>query len=452
MDDHRDGYRQRVTNRDLYFEDKAAVAHQYALREHPVMKYVKGLPVEDPSTYPANKYLKESDPKNSKYISWCMPATDHGRPAQKGCGFIPVKAGEGYVHTSCPGDYTHHIKGKRHHCWSLRCPRCANDTALKRGVNIEQQLLAWYGLAVKDGLSPGDVGHWVVSPPQDLIKSVMQTFESYDLVSRYITETLQNLGVLAGVLFFHPWRQQDEGWKVSPHFHVICYGRINTSKFISDNPGWVLHKIHSREKIRSIRHTAAYILTHTGQGLCEKNIGDCDFDWKLMNYFDKDQEKAWSDFGENRGKFTGDISDIDWIEWTKDELMREVRIRYFGGVARNQLALVGESRRYRIRVCKECGRFLRTYEGLKDTDGAIVQYIERNYVYALAKNRQEARLDFLKYKDQIRDVTDLGAFSAVTISTLELGLSPNEDFLCSGPFDRPDEFYLKRQAAAFGGA
>lgn len=450
--DHRDAFSQRMLSRDLYLADKKAVARQYALREHPVMKYVKGLPVEDPSTYPANQYLKQSDTEKSEYISWCMPATDHKRPKDRRCGFIPAERGSGYVHTSCPDDYVHHIRGKRRHCWSLRCPVCANDTALKRGIKVEQQLLLWRGLAVKDGLLPGDVGHWVISPPQDFIKSAMQTYEDYDSVCKYITETLQNLGVLAGALFFHPWRQQDEEWKVSPHFHMISYGRINTSRFRFENPGWVLTKIHSREKIRSIRHTAAYILTHTGQGLCEKKIKDCNFDWKLINYFDIDAEKAWDEYGEGKGKFVGDLSDIDWVEWTKEELMREVRIRYFGGVARNQLALVGEARRYRIRVCKECGRFLRTYEGFEDTDGTIVQYIERNYVYALAKNRQEARLDFLKYKDQIRDVTDLGAFSAVTLSTLELGLSPNEDFLCDGPFDMPDEFYLKRQAAAFGGA
>ena len=53
----------------------------------------------------------------------------------------------------------------------------------------------------------------------------------------------------------------------------------------------------------------------------------------------------------NKGRTVGDLTDIDWLEWTKESLFREVRMRYWGGVALNKIRLVEELRRYRMRIC-----------------------------------------------------------------------------------------------------
>lgn len=92
-----------------------------------------------------------------------MPAHDSLRPRQRGCGFIRSKD-DGLVYTACPSDPEHHCKGKRIHCWSLRCPDCMNDTALRQAVNVERQLLIFRALCRKCGNDVGDIGHWVVSP------------------------------------------------------------------------------------------------------------------------------------------------------------------------------------------------------------------------------------------------------------------------------------------------
>lgn len=65
-------------------------------------------------------------------------------------------------------DPEHHGKSKRRHCWSLRCPKCMNDTFLK-GAQIEKQLLFYNVLSKKKGIHVGDIGHWVASPPQELV-------------------------------------------------------------------------------------------------------------------------------------------------------------------------------------------------------------------------------------------------------------------------------------------
>lgn len=43
---------------------------------------------------------------------------------------------------------------------------------MKRGVAIEKKLLEYKVLNEKKGISVGDIGHWVVSPPPELVKKL----------------------------------------------------------------------------------------------------------------------------------------------------------------------------------------------------------------------------------------------------------------------------------------
>lgn len=70
---------------------------------------------------------------------------------------------------------------------------------------------------------------------------------------------------------------------VLPALHILCYGRIDTTAFRKDNPGWLIKKVHAREKIRSIRHTAAYLTTHMGLGMAEKDPDEIDWDLKVLD-------------------------------------------------------------------------------------------------------------------------------------------------------------------------
>ncbi len=109
-----------------------------------------------------------------------MPAHDLRRPEDKRCGFIRSPSGS-IVCTMGPDHPEHYLKGKRRHCWSLHCPSCMNDTALKHGVKIERQLLVYQKLCEKQGVDVGRIGHWVISPPQELAKCMMQTYENFDI-------------------------------------------------------------------------------------------------------------------------------------------------------------------------------------------------------------------------------------------------------------------------------
>ncbi len=483
--------RLRLLERDMESAERQFLATQAALAEHAVVAYVRNLPVE-PASYPAIEYLRLAQrvgcspeeafrkasegvrvftgrdgslirfhPDDHEFIHWSMPAHDTGRPVRKGCGFIRSSRGS-VVYTACPDDAEHYCKGKRRHCWSLHCPDCMNDTALKKGVQVELQLLMYRRLMEKQSRNVGDIGHWVVSPPQELAKSLIQTKDEFDALCRYVDSTMQSHGALAGITVFHPWRQQDDSWRLSPHFHILCYGRIDTTAFRRENPGWIIKKVHARERIRSIRHTVAYLMTHMGLATVERDPDSVDWDLDVLDRMIPGikspgadyTEKDWDDYGSGRGRMAGSLAGIDWTEWTMDRLWTDTRIRYWGGVARNKIRIIGIHRRYRIRVCRDCGRVLRTYEGSEDACGSYVRYIQDSPVMALSENFSIVSTTFLRYKDDLRaegmSITDYASLIPFAASALDLGLPDSKDFVMAGPFEEPDEYFLRRQAAALG--
>ena len=100
--------------------------------------------------------------------------------------------------------------------------------------------------------------------------------------------------------------------------------------------------------IRSIRYTAAYLLTHTGQAYVEKDPDDIDWAESIVDHMPPGHKKGkssysnkdYDDLSMGKGRMVGDISGFDWEQWTMDRLTRDARLRYRGGVARNKIKLV----------------------------------------------------------------------------------------------------------------
>ena len=400
------------------------------------------------------------------YISWGIPAHDHKRQKERGCGFYHADDGT-TVYSACPTDHDHHIKAKAKHCWSLACPKCMNDTALRDGIEVEKRMLTFEYLTRKKGDNPGPLAHFVISPPQTFTKSMCQTGEEFNLLYRFINDKLMSIGAKAGTTIFHPWRQWEDKWRFSPHFHALLYGRLDTAQFIRDLPGWVIKKVHPKEKMRSIRHTYAYLSTHRGLGRVAVDPDEVDWDLMVMNYLIPGIKSEGADFRdqdfekeiEDKGKRVGDISDADWIGLTIKALSKEIRMRWWGGLSKGKLASVAVQREYKVRVCKECGALLRTYDGFHDTTGEIVRYIKDSQIIAFRQDVQLVRSQFLLFKAKLRDDSDVtqqwvdfSKESDLVISTSDIGMdSDSVDITLDGPFDHPDEYYLNRQRIAFGG-
>ena len=134
-------------------------------------------------------------------------------------------------------------------------------------------------------------------------------------------------------------------------------------------------------------------------------------------------------------------------------VVQETRIRYWGGVSRNNIRTVEVVRQYKIRVCKECGTLLRTYDGFDDTTGQYVRYICDIKVRAFAKDMAIVNTIFLQYKERLRsarmDMTEFAAMIPYAVSAIEF-TEQNNDLIMDGPFEEPDSYFLRRQRMAFG--
>lgn len=159
--------------------------------EHPVMRYVRELPFES-AVYPANMYHgfdSGNETARRGLITWSAPGHDLDRPVSRRCGFIRERGstGDGGIRfTACSDDPEHYARGRRSHCWSLHCPKCMNDTALRMGSRVEERLGTYRILMEKQRRDPGPLGHWVVSPEQEFSKMSMQTIGGYDSLRRSV--------------------------------------------------------------------------------------------------------------------------------------------------------------------------------------------------------------------------------------------------------------------------
>ncbi len=379
-----------------------------SVNEHPVVQYVRELPFES-AVYPANMYHGLSDGCDGYrkgLITWSPPGQDLSRPERKGCGFIRergTRGDEGIRYTSCSADESHYARARRSHCWSLRCPSCMNDAALRMESRVEAQLNSYRILMEKQGMDPGRLGHWVISPPQEEAKIGMQTVDGFSALRRSAEDGLRSVGAKAGCLVFHPWRQRIDHWELSPHFHSILFGFLDTDSFRRDNPGWFIKKVHAGEEVESIGQTAAYLTTHMGLGLVEKDPDDVDYDLRFLcrmlhglgdngsgDDYDgpafRFSEKDYEDESVGRGRMAGDVSWMDWLEFATRPLSYSTRMTYFGLASHRNLMTVSVDREYRSRVCNICGRPLSVHAGLCDREGNPAEFLFKNPVKAFRKD------------------------------------------------------------------
>ena len=232
FDSRQFGLDMRILERSLSRSALEYRAEENALVAHRVTSYVKSLPVDDPRVplYPAISYHQFADGyehapvtgeqeisvpfqgivepglslevlgllgSRKLFISWSLPAHDLSRPERKGCGLIRAKDGTS-VFAACSHDRDHYLRAKRSHCWSLHCPDCMNDTALKNGARTQDRFDAYAALIRKEAGREARVSHFVISPPQEMMKLAMQTYDAYDSVVRYIESQLLECGGIGG--------------------------------------------------------------------------------------------------------------------------------------------------------------------------------------------------------------------------------------------------------------
>ena len=123
----------------------------------------------------------------------------------------------------------------------------------------------------------------------------------------------------------------------------------------------------------------------------------------------------------------------------------EFRIRYWGGVSKRNIRTLGIYRQYKIRVCRECHRILRTFDGYHDCTGSYIRYIRDDPVVVFAEDFDLVRNIFQSFKSRLRDehltIVDFSRMCPLTLCTLDLGLPMDDDLVMAGPFEEPDEYF-----------
>ncbi len=97
---------------------------------------------------------------------------------------------------------------------------------------------------------------------------------------------------------------------------------------------------------------------------------------------------------------------------------------------------------------------LRTYEGADDPVGNYVWYIQDNPLLSFAENFKQVKTVYLRFKDDLMSegmtLSDFSSLTPFTASTLELGIPSGRDLVMDGPFQEPDEHFLRRHSDAMG--
>jgi len=383
------------------------IAVQTALRRHPITDYVLQSPVESPheflETHPAN-----SDYDNrgcGRYIEWSLPGADTSD--RNGCGFRTSSV------VSCVNDRSHYLKAVRLHCWTLTCPDCFNDTCMKRGAQAEKRILAYADLVQRQGGRAPRLSHWVVSPPQEWAVKCMIDPERMPTLKRWLESLLIAHGMLGGYAVFHPWRLSDSHeWVVGPHFHIIGYGWLDNRAIVHRYPGTVVKQVHPGERIRSVRQTVAYLLTHTGIGFFERDPEDVDLDLDFLNRMipGVSQGRTESDYTEQdyvdqasgKGRMVGDISGFDWQDPVLDRFVGRLDANiWFGCLSQRNIRVFDVYKVRNIRTCTECGSALHMYNSLEDPRGEPAEYVRQSPIFVFATHFSAMREIWLRYKDQL---------------------------------------------------
>ncbi|MBQ3685514.1 MAG: hypothetical protein II933_03885 [Candidatus Methanomethylophilaceae archaeon] len=388
--------------------------------EHPVIQYVKMFPFEDAYYNPDNVPISEIP----EPLTWVAPGHDLQRPKRLRCGPVRIKGStgeKGRLFVSCSNSRFHYLRGKNNHCWSPKCPVCLNDSCLRAGTRIEMRYVEYRLLCEKQGIEPGNVGHWIISPPQDQMRWIMQSHMWFNRFRRRLQQDLCKVGCLGGRFVFHPWRMKDCTWENGPHFHGVLIGFLDTAQFLDTHPEWVIKKVHSRDELQSIRLTFAYLTTHEGIGLYKRNPTSDDYTSKILNYYlpglnsndDTGQdaskrrmfrytEEDQADEVLGKGRMVGEIGNFDWLGYAMEPQFSQISDNYFGVLANNMIKTV-DRESYRVtRTCTQCGGTLNVYSGICDQCGEATSHIFENKVRAFARDAPHVKEVLPGLKDSLR--------------------------------------------------
>ena len=225
-------------------------------------------PAEQYQVEPKFTFNDEKDIQLTNYQNYVLQAqsSKHWKEAEFE-GFHLVGQGEykpycmKWVSWGC-NNTKQHPKGKHYaehqikSCKVSHCPKCF-ESWINRQANRSTKRFSTFAAGKKFNFR-----HILFSPPQEKAKSM-----SYPELKKWLAHAMTVANIKTCAVVFHPFRFQDKKKSmpyVSPHFHLIVYGKITNTTEFHNKTGWIIKNKGDLETDVSIFNCIRYLLSHAG--------------------------------------------------------------------------------------------------------------------------------------------------------------------------------------------
>lgn len=150
----------------------------------------------------------------------------------------------------------HYAEHEQKTCKTSHCPKCF-ESWINRQANRSARRFSKFLENKKYNFR-----HIVLSPPQERVKIM-----NYDGLKNWLNSVLKIANIKTCAVVFHPFRFQDREKiqpYVSPHFHLLVYGKItNTTEFYNKTK-WLIKNKGDMKTDVDIFNCVRYLLSHAG--------------------------------------------------------------------------------------------------------------------------------------------------------------------------------------------
>lgn len=150
----------------------------------------------------------------------------------------------------------HYAQHELKSCKTANCPLCFVDW-INRQANRSTRRFMKYTENRKFHFR-----HIVLSPPQEQAKK-----QSHVSLKKWLDKTLKTANIKTTSIVYHPFRFQDNKKSmpyVSPHFHLIVYGKITNTTEFYNKTNWLIKNKGDLKKDLDIFNCMRYLLSHSG--------------------------------------------------------------------------------------------------------------------------------------------------------------------------------------------
>jgi|APSaa5957512535_1039671.scaffolds.fasta_scaffold07025_3 hypothetical protein len=188
--------------------------------------------------------------KEAEFEGFALPAQGQSKP------YCMKWVSWGCDNTKQHPNGKHYAEHENKTCKVANCPKCF-ESWINRQANRSTRRFSKY-LEDKDF----NFRHIILSPPQDQAKEM-----AYPQLKKWLSHALKVANIKTCAVVFHPFRFQDQKKSmpyVSPHFHLLVYGKItNTTKFYNKTQWLIKNKGDMKNEI-DIFNCVRYMLSHAG--------------------------------------------------------------------------------------------------------------------------------------------------------------------------------------------